>query len=56
MLTLEEIQARLASHPNLSELSRQVGLTRSYLSALALGKRLNPSYDTLKKLSEALNG
>lgn len=53
MMTLEEIQEALAGK-NLSEIARKVGVTRSYIHALATGKRLNPSYEMVKKLSDAL--
>lgn len=55
MMTLEQIQESLKDK-NLSEVARNVGVTRSYIHALAKGKRLNPSYEMLIKLSRELGG
>lgn len=53
MMNLEQVQKAL-KNSNLTEVSRHVNITVSYLSYLANGKRLNPSYDTLKRLSDYL--
>jgi transcriptional regulator with XRE-family HTH domain len=55
MLTLEQIKERLGDK-NLSEVARRVGLTGAYLSAIVRGVKVNPSYETVKKLSDYLNG
>jgi transcriptional regulator with XRE-family HTH domain len=55
MLTIEDIQEKLRDR-NLAEVARAAGVTRSYISAIASGKRVNPSYEMLKKLSEVLQG
>ena len=52
MLTLEALQEKLKAHPNLSEIANEIQVTRSYLSALANGVRVNPSYNMIKKLSD----
>ena len=54
MLTLEEIQERLSDR-NLSEVARRIGVTGAYLSAIKRGVKVNPSYEMIKKLSEALS-
>lgn len=54
MFTIQELQKRLKKYNNLSELSRRTGLTRSYLSAIANGNRVNPSYQTIAKIAECL--
>lgn len=54
MLELNEIIKRLKDR-NLSEVGRRIGMTRSYLSAVAAGK-FKPSYDNLKKISDYLEG
>lgn len=53
MLTLEQIIEKL-NGKNFSEVAKRAGITRAYVSAIASGKHLNPRYDTIKKLSEAL--
>jgi len=50
MKTLEEISEELKNH-NFSEVARNVGVTRSYISALASGTRLNPTYELLVKIN-----
>lgn len=54
MLTLEEIVKRLETR-NMSKIARDIGVTGAYLSAIKNGKKINPSYETIKKLSEALS-
>jgi transcriptional regulator with XRE-family HTH domain len=39
----------------MSEVARAVGVTSAYLSAIKRGIKVNPSYATVKKLSEVLN-
>lgn len=53
MMTLEDIKKKLEGK-NYSEVARNAGLTRAYVSAIMAGKHLNPRYATIKKLSEAL--
>lgn len=55
MLTLEQIIKKLEDR-NLSEVARRVGLTGAYLSAIQRGVKVNPSYETVKKLSDYLEG
>ena len=54
MIDIEEVQERLKDR-NLSELASRVGLTRSYLTALKNGKRVNPTLETLKKILRELD-
>jgi transcriptional regulator with XRE-family HTH domain len=53
MMTLEDIKKKLEGK-NYSEVARSAGLTRAYVSAIMAGKHLNPRYETIRKLSEAL--
>ena len=53
MMSLEEIREKLNKR-NMSEVAREIGVTSAYLSAIKRGVKVNPSYDTVKKLSEAL--
>lgn len=53
MQSLEDIVKKLQGS-NHSEIARESGLTRAYVNAIAKGKHLNPRYETVKKLSEAL--
>jgi transcriptional regulator with XRE-family HTH domain len=53
MLTIEEIREKLQDR-NLTKVAASIGITRVYLSAIANGKQLNPSYDIVKKLSDYL--
>lgn len=55
MLTLEEIRARLEDR-NLKEISRRTGIGYASLHAIAAGVRSNPTYSTLKPLSDYLEG
>ena len=52
-MTLEEIQESLRDK-NLSDIAKQVRVTRSYIHAIAKGKRINPSYEMIKRLSQVL--
>lgn len=54
MMTLEDIKKKLEGK-NYSEVARKAGITRAYVSAIMAGKHLNPRYETIKKLSEALS-
>lgn len=51
MKTLEELTEEL-KQCNLSDVARSIGVTRAYVSALASGKRLNPTYEIICKLNE----
>lgn len=53
MNTLEELREKLKGR-NYSEIAKKAGLTRSYVQALAVGKRLNPTLETINKINEAL--
>lgn len=53
MMSLEQIQEELKER-NMSEIAREVGVTGAYLSAIKRGVKVNPSYETVKKLSDAL--
>lgn len=53
MMTIEEIREALQGK-NYAEIARKTNLTRAYISAISNGKHLNPRYETIKKLSEAL--
>lgn len=53
MLTLDEIKQRLSDR-NISAVAKSVGMTRQFISAVKTGKAPNPSYDTVKKLSDYL--
>ena len=55
MLTIEEVASRL-QNVNLSEVSREVDLSRVTLIKLKHGKTKNCHYDTLRKLSEYFEG
>lgn len=54
MHTLDEIVKQLQGR-NHSKIARKAGVTRAYVNAIANGKHLNPRYETVKKLSEALD-
>lgn len=51
MLDLEQLKKRMNGE-NLAVMARKLNVTRSYLSALKNGTRLNPSYDMVKRLSD----
>lgn len=53
MLTLEQIIQGL-SYENLTHAADKCKLTRPFLSAIKNGHIKNPSYDTVKKLSDYL--
>lgn len=55
MLTKEEVIEKLKTM-NLSEVAREVGVTRVYLSNLANGGRPQVSYDMIERLSNYLEG
>ena len=53
MLTKDEVVKNVQNR-NLSKMSREVKVTRSYLSNLANGGRKQVSWDMIKKLSDYL--
>lgn len=53
MLTIEEIIQKLSDR-NLSEISRRIGLSPATLAEIANGKQINPTFQTVKKLSDYL--
>ena len=53
MLTLDEIIKKLQDR-NLSKVAAECKLTRPFLSAIRNGHVKNPSYETIKKLSDYL--
>lgn len=53
MLTLEQIKEKLQDR-NLTKVAKAVDLTRPFLSGIRSGKVPNPSYDTIKRLSDYL--
>lgn len=53
MKTIEEIQESL-TNMNHAAVAKKTGLTRAYINAIAKGKRLNPTYITLKKINDAI--
>ena len=53
MLTLEEIRKRLNDR-NISVVAKSIGMTRQFVSAVKSGRAPNPSYETVKKLSDYL--
>ena len=53
MMTIEQVVEKLQDR-NLTKVAKSVGITRVYLSAIANGKQLNPSYEIVKKLSDYL--
>jgi DNA-binding Xre family transcriptional regulator len=55
MLTIEEVASRL-QNVNLSEVSREIDLSRVTLIKLKHGKTKNCHYDTLRKLSDYFEG
>jgi transcriptional regulator with XRE-family HTH domain len=55
MLDLSQIKEALL-YRNLYKVSTQTGVHRNTLSAIRLGKNANPSYATVKTLSDYLLG
>jgi transcriptional regulator with XRE-family HTH domain len=55
LLTLDEIKRRLEDR-NLSEIARRVGMRRQQIWLVAAGHNTNPSYETIKRLSDYLTG
>ncbi len=55
LLTLDEIKRRLEDR-NLSEVARRVGMNRQQVWLIAAGHNTNPSYETIKRLSDYLTG
>ncbi len=53
MLTLEEIREKLEGHRNMQKLARDMGgVTGAYLNAIRLGRKVNPSYNMVKRFTE----
>lgn len=55
MLVLSQIREWLM-HSNLNRVSSKTGVHRNTLSAIRLGKNVNPSYATIKALSDHFLG
>lgn len=55
MLSLEQIRNALEDR-NLSEVSRQIGLHYNVVYRAATDRTQNPSYETVKALSDYLGG
>ena len=53
MLTLDEVKSRLSDR-NLKEVSRRTGISYANLYAIATGRRENPTYKVIAKLSDYL--
>jgi transcriptional regulator with XRE-family HTH domain len=51
MKTLSEIKGLLKGR-NLAQVGRAVGLSRAYILRIKQGRAANPSYETVRKLSE----
>ena len=54
MLSLEEIAEALRKDRNLKEVSRRTGISYGTIWHLAKGLQTNPSYETVKALSDYL--
>lgn len=46
---------RIKRELNLTQLAKKTGLSLGYLCHLERGSRKNPSYNTMKKISDALD-
>lgn len=55
MLTLEQIRTALRDR-NLSEVSRKIGIHYNVVYRAATNRTQNPSYETVKALSDYLGG
>ena len=55
MLTLSEIKRRLRDL-NISEVAREIGMTRQQLWLIANGQNGNPTIRTIEKISNYLEG
>lgn len=55
MMTLDEIRAALADR-RLTAVSEATGVHRNTLSQIRSGRLLNPSYETIARLSDYLGG
>ena len=55
MLTIEQIQKQLKDR-NLSAVARVTGMSRQTISAISNGTSTKPSYETVKLLSDYLEG
>lgn len=47
--------ARILADKTQTQLAKETGISKDYISALERGKTKNPSLDIIKKLSKALN-
>lgn len=48
-------ECRLRRNLSLTDLAKKTGLSLGYLCHLERGSRSNPSYNTMKKISDALD-
>ena len=48
-------ELRLKANINMAQLAKRAELTTVYIHELECGKKNNPSFNTLKKLAQALN-
>jgi DNA-binding phage protein len=55
MMTLLEIKQNLRDK-NLAYVAREIGMTRQQLWCIATGVNGNPTYNTLEKISDYLEG
>lgn len=53
MMTLEEIRRELSDR-NISEVARRIGMHRQQLWLISSGINKNPTYETLKRISDYL--
>jgi predicted transcriptional regulator len=53
MLTIEQVSEKLKDK-NYSEVAKCVGVTRSYIQAIANGVKVNPSYGVVFKIWQCL--
>lgn len=55
MMTLPEIKKRLSDR-NLAEVARRIGMRRQQLWLIATGQNGNPSYKTIERIADYLEG
>lgn len=55
MLTLPEIKSRLEDR-NIAAVARSIGMARQQLWLIASGKNQNPTHNTVKKISDYIEG
>lgn len=53
MLDIQQVIEKLQGM-NYAQVAKDVGVTRSYICAIANKKRVNPSYEMIKRLSDYL--